>query len=68
VRRAFSLYTLFISSHVEVHAPIMSARRVAMADDVLPLGTPYTDRKGVQHESLPCEASFHFIYYSTDNR
>ncbi|KAJ7249865.1 cytochrome P450 [Mycena rebaudengoi] len=41
---------------MRVHAPIMSARRVAMADDVLPLGTPYTDRKGVQHESLPIKA------------
>jgi cytochrome P450 len=39
---------------MRVHSPVVFTTRVAMADDVLPLGTPYTDTRGVQHHSIPC--------------
>jgi hypothetical protein len=39
---------------LRVHTPLVSARRMAMVDDVLPLSIPYTDPKGIVHDSLPC--------------
>lgn len=35
---------------LRVHAPVASTVRIAMKDDILPLNTPFTDKKGrVQH-------------------
>jgi cytochrome P450 len=39
---------------LRAHTPIVSTRRMATVDDILPLSTPYTDPKGVVHDSLPC--------------
>ncbi|KAJ7453400.1 cytochrome P450 monooxygenase [Mycena latifolia] len=38
---------------MRVHAPVTHVTRLAMADDVLPLGTPYTDTDGKQHDTVP---------------
>ncbi|KAJ7274023.1 cytochrome P450 [Mycena rebaudengoi] len=38
---------------LRAHTPLVSTRRMAMVDDVLPLSNPYTDAKGVVHDSLP---------------
>ncbi|KAJ7215641.1 cytochrome P450 [Mycena rebaudengoi] len=38
---------------LRVHTPLVSARRMVMVDDVLPLSIPYTDPKGIVHDSLP---------------
>ncbi|KAJ6530019.1 cytochrome P450 [Mycena vulgaris] len=38
---------------LRAHTPVVSVRRMAMVDDVLPLSTPYTDPAGVVHDSLP---------------
>ncbi|KAJ7226177.1 cytochrome P450 [Mycena rebaudengoi] len=38
---------------LQVHTPLVSARRMAMVDDVLPLSIPYTDPKDIVHDSLP---------------
>ncbi|KAJ7218656.1 cytochrome P450 [Mycena pura] len=38
---------------MRVHSPIMQLRRMAMADDVLPLAQPYIDTHGTAHMSLP---------------
>ncbi|KAJ7911908.1 cytochrome P450 [Mycena leptocephala] len=37
---------------MRVHAPVVFTNRMAVRDDVLPLGTPYTDTRGVRHESI----------------
>ncbi|KAJ7717342.1 cytochrome P450 [Mycena metata] len=37
---------------LRAHAPVVASFRVAMRDDVIPLGTPYTDRTGAVHETL----------------
>ncbi|KAJ7696167.1 cytochrome P450, partial [Mycena metata] len=37
---------------LRAHAPVVASFRVAMHDDVIPLGTPYTDRTGAVHETL----------------
>ncbi|KAJ7242990.1 cytochrome P450 [Mycena rebaudengoi] len=42
-----------IQETLRVHAPVVGVRRMAMADDALPLGTPYTDKNGVIQDSLP---------------
>jgi cytochrome P450 len=39
---------------LRAHTPVVSVERMAMVDDVLPLGIPYTDRTGVVHDSIPC--------------
>jgi cytochrome P450 len=39
---------------MRVHAPVVFTNRMAVRDDVLPLGTPYTDTRGVRHESIVC--------------
>jgi cytochrome P450 len=39
---------------LRVHTPLVSVRRQALVDDVLPLSIPYTDLNGVIHESIPC--------------
>jgi len=41
-----------IRETLRVHAPVPSTLRVAMKDDVLPLNTPYVDRKGVAHDRI----------------
>ncbi|KAJ7261008.1 cytochrome P450 [Mycena rebaudengoi] len=37
---------------LRLHAPVRFIGRIAMRDDVIPLGTPYTDVNGTVHESL----------------
>ncbi|KAJ7224933.1 cytochrome P450 [Mycena haematopus] len=37
---------------MRVHSPVVFTNRMAMRDDVIPLGTPYTDTRGVQHDSI----------------
>ncbi|KAJ6577364.1 cytochrome P450 [Mycena capillaripes] len=38
---------------MRVHSPVVFTARMAMEDDVLPLGKPYVDRNGEIHNSLP---------------
>ncbi|KAJ6509099.1 cytochrome P450 [Mycena vulgaris] len=38
---------------LRAHTPLVSVRRMAMVDDVLPLSKPYTDPTGIVHDSLP---------------
>ncbi|KAJ7289098.1 cytochrome P450 [Mycena rebaudengoi] len=38
---------------MRVYSPVISAERMAMEDDVLPLGKPYIDPSGAIHDSLP---------------
>ncbi|KAJ6532987.1 cytochrome P450 [Mycena capillaripes] len=47
---------------MRLHSPVVFTMRVAMADDVLPLGTPYADTRGVQHDSIPCVLSFELLF------
>ncbi|KAJ7500518.1 cytochrome P450 [Mycena galericulata] len=35
-----------------VHAPVTVSARIAMQDDIVPFGTPYTDIHGTVHETL----------------
>ncbi|KAJ7272844.1 cytochrome P450 [Mycena rebaudengoi] len=37
---------------LRIHAPVPSTIRVAMQDDIVPLGTPFTDVNGNVHETL----------------
>ncbi|KAJ7110658.1 cytochrome P450 [Mycena epipterygia] len=37
---------------LRVHAPVTGTTRVALRDDVVPLGTPFTDANGTVHETL----------------
>ncbi|KAF7354240.1 Cytochrome P450 [Mycena venus] len=37
---------------MRVHSPVVFTNRMAMRDDVLLLGTPYTDTRGVRHDSI----------------
>ncbi|KAF9077281.1 cytochrome P450 [Rhodocollybia butyracea] len=37
---------------LRVHAPVTSTSRVATKDDIIPLGTPFVDRKGVTRDSV----------------
>ncbi|KAJ7785145.1 cytochrome P450 [Mycena maculata] len=37
---------------LRVYAPVTSTSRVALRDDVVPLGTPVTDNRGIVHETL----------------
>ncbi|KAJ7816628.1 cytochrome P450 [Mycena olivaceomarginata] len=37
---------------MRVHSPVAFTNRMAMRDDVIPLGTPYTDTQGKQHDSI----------------
>ncbi|KAJ6516736.1 cytochrome P450 [Mycena vitilis] len=37
---------------MRLYAPVGVTNRMAMRDDVIPLGTPYTDTRGVQHDSI----------------
>ncbi|KAJ7738946.1 cytochrome P450 [Mycena metata] len=37
---------------MRLHSPVLFTNRMAMQDDILPLGTPYTDTRGVQHNSI----------------
>jgi cytochrome P450 len=41
-----------IRETLRVHAPVPSTLRIATKDNVLPLNTPYTDRKGVAHHEI----------------
>ncbi|KAJ7775995.1 cytochrome P450 [Mycena maculata] len=42
----------FVREVMRVHSPVVFTNRMAMKDDVIPLGTPYTDTRGVQHDSI----------------
>jgi len=37
---------------LRIHAPVPSTVRIAMKDDVLPLNTPFTDKKGNVHHGI----------------
>ncbi|KAJ7062855.1 cytochrome P450 [Mycena amicta] len=37
---------------LRMHAPVPSTSRVALQDDVVPLATPFTDSKGLVHETI----------------
>lgn len=37
---------------MRVHAPVPATFRTAMKDDILPLNTPFTDRKGVLRDCI----------------
>ncbi|KAJ7259650.1 cytochrome P450 [Mycena rebaudengoi] len=37
---------------LRLHAPVTATSRIAIRDDVIPLGTPYTDINGTVHETL----------------
>lgn len=37
---------------LRLHAPVPSTMRVAVKDDILPLSTPFTDKYGVEHDTL----------------
>ncbi|KAJ6450783.1 cytochrome P450 [Mycena sanguinolenta] len=37
---------------MRLHSPVVFTSRMAMRDDVIPLGTPYTDTRGKQHDSI----------------
>ncbi|KAF7358749.1 Cytochrome P450 [Mycena sanguinolenta] len=37
---------------MRIHSPVVFTNRMAMRDDVIPLGTPYTDTRGKQHDSI----------------
>ncbi|KAJ7698392.1 cytochrome P450 [Mycena rosella] len=41
-----------VKETLRVHAPVTGTDRMAMRDDVVPLGTPVTDIHGTVHESL----------------
>ncbi|KAJ7837830.1 cytochrome P450 [Mycena olivaceomarginata] len=42
-----------IRETMRLHAPVDFTGRMAMADDVIPLQTPYVDKKGKVHDSIP---------------
>lgn len=37
---------------LRVHAPVPTTMRIAVKDDILPLSTPFTDKYGVEHDTL----------------
>ncbi|KAJ7727545.1 hypothetical protein DFH07DRAFT_970157 [Mycena maculata] len=41
-----------VRESMHVYGPVVSTNRMAMADDVLPLETPYIDTRGVRHHSI----------------
>ncbi|KAJ7624535.1 cytochrome P450 [Roridomyces roridus] len=43
----------FVREVMRVHAPVAFTSRMVMQDDVIPLGRPYTDTRGVSHSSIP---------------
>jgi cytochrome P450 len=43
---------------LRLHAPVPSAVRVAMKDDILPVDTPFTDKYGAVHGGVKYVASF----------
>jgi hypothetical protein len=42
-----------VRENMRLYAPVVFATRMAMQDDVLPLGKPYIDQNGRMHDSLP---------------
>jgi len=40
---------------LRLHSPVLATTREAMKDDVIPLGTPFVDRKGVVRDSIPVQ-------------
>ncbi|KAJ7234598.1 cytochrome P450, partial [Mycena rebaudengoi] len=38
---------------LRAHTPLVSVRRMAYVDDVLPLSIPYTDPTGIVHDNIP---------------
>ncbi|KAG6879902.1 hypothetical protein C0992_009893 [Termitomyces sp. T32_za158] len=43
---------MVVRETLRVHCPVPSTIRIAVKDDILPLGHPITDRKGVVHNSI----------------
>ncbi|KAG6856726.1 hypothetical protein H0H87_001326 [Tephrocybe sp. NHM501043] len=43
---------MVVRETLRVHAPVPSTMRTATRDDILPLGQPVTDRKGVVHDTI----------------
>ncbi|KAJ7686344.1 cytochrome P450 [Mycena rosella] len=44
---------MVVRETMRVHAPVVFTQRMAMEDDVLPLGKPYIDKDGKSHDSFP---------------
>ncbi|KAJ7617357.1 cytochrome P450 [Roridomyces roridus] len=42
----------FVREVMRVYGPVAFTNRVATRDDIIPLGTPYTDTRGVKHDSV----------------
>ena len=42
-----------VKETMRYHSPVVHLTRVATKDDVIPLGKPYTDVRGIQHSSIP---------------
>ncbi|KAG6854183.1 hypothetical protein C0991_009835 [Blastosporella zonata] len=47
-----SYLDMVVRETMRVHAPVPSTIRIAVKDDVLPLGHPITDRNGVAHDTI----------------
>jgi cytochrome P450 len=54
-----SYYLQVVREVLRVYSPAVYLKRMAMQDDVLPLGKPYVDKSGKSYESLPYVPSLH---------
>ncbi|KAF8061716.1 cytochrome P450 [Lyophyllum atratum] len=43
---------MVVRETMRIHAPVASTIRAAVTDDILPLNKPFTDRKGVVHDTI----------------
>ena len=43
---------MVVRETMRVHAPVTNTIRTAMRDDVIPLGTPFVDTRGEQHDGI----------------
>ncbi|CCM05367.1 uncharacterized protein FIBRA_07582 [Fibroporia radiculosa] len=50
--QALPLLDAVVRETLRLHAPVPFTVRVAVRDDVIPLGTPYTDLRGQVHDSI----------------
>ncbi|KAJ7138867.1 hypothetical protein C8R46DRAFT_921733, partial [Mycena filopes] len=53
---------------MRVHPPAVSAQRVAMEGDVLPLFKPYIERQGNSHDTLPQVLLAHRVFENLISR
>ncbi|KIY48866.1 cytochrome P450 [Fistulina hepatica ATCC 64428] len=49
---ALTYLDCFVKESLRVYSPVRSASRVATVDDVLPLGTPFIDSRGVAYHEI----------------